>query len=66
MKRVATHFLSDKAKITLFSKLSNFYFDLRPGHPRARQRSENPTPGATGIFESLGVARGGEDGQAWN
>ena len=30
MKRAATHLFRDKAKITLFSKLSNFYFDLRP------------------------------------
>ena len=27
--------------------------------PRARQRSENPTPGATRMCESPGVARGG-------
>ena len=32
--------------------------------PRAKQRSENPTPGATTMCESPGVARG--DGQAWN
>ena len=42
MKRAATHLL---AKIALISKLSNFFFDLRPrgAEPRARQRSENPT-----------------------
>ena len=59
MKRAATQF-------ALFSKLSNFYFGLR--HPRAnpqvRQRSENPTPGATRMCESPGVAWG--VGQAWN
>ena len=53
--------LRDKAKIALFSKLSNFYFDLRPpgADPRAKQRSENPTPGATRMCESPRVARGG-------
>ena len=50
--------LRDKAIIALFSKLSNFYFDLRP--PGAKQRSENPTPGATRMCESPGVARGRE------
>ena len=30
MKRAATYCLRDKAKIAFFSKLSNFYFDLRP------------------------------------
>ena len=59
MKRAATQF-------TLFSKLSNFYFGLRHprANPQARQRSENPTPGATRMCESPGVARG--VGQAWN
>ena len=59
--------LRDKSKIAIiFSKLSNFYFDLIPPgqNPRARQRSENPTPGAIRMCESPGVARG--DGQAWN
>ena len=58
--------LRDKAKIALFSKLSNFYFGLRHpwANPQARQRSENPTPGATRMCESPGVARG--VGQAWN
>ena len=32
--------------------------------PQARQRSENPSPGATRMCESQGMARG--DGQAWN
>ena len=74
MKRAATHLFKRKSENrAFFSKLSNFYFDLRlPGQipradpradPRARQRSENPTPGATGMCESPGVARG--DGQAW-
>ena len=59
MKRAATQF-------ALFSKLSNFYFGLRHpwANPQARQRSENPTPGATRMCESPGVARG--VGQAWN
>ena len=58
--------LRNKAKIALFSKLSNFYFDLRPpwANPQERQRSRNPTPGATRMCKSLGVTWG--DGQAWN
>ena len=67
MKRAATHLFNCKAKIALFSKLSNFYFDLRPpagADPQARQRSENLTPGATRMCESLRIAWG--DGQAWN
>ena len=53
-----------KQKLCFFSKLSNFYFDLRPprADPQARQRSENPTPGATTICESPGLARGGGGG----
>ena len=52
--------LRDKAKIALFLKLSNFYFKTPPGaNPWARQRSENPTPVATRMCESPGVARGG-------
>ena len=69
-KRAATHLFKRQSKIALFSKLSNFYFDLRPPGQtpgtdlRATQRSENPTPGATRMCESPGVARG--DGHAWN
>ena len=69
MKRAATHlFKRQSENRAFFSKLSNFYCDLRtPGaDPWARQRSENPTPGATRICESPGVTRGGGDGQAWN
>ena len=65
MKRAATHLFKRQSKNrVLFSKLSKFYFDLRPpgANPRAdlraRQRSENPTPGATRMCESPGVARG--------
>ena len=61
MKRAATHLFKRQSKNRTFSKLSNFYFDLRPpprADPRARQRSENPTPGATRMCESPGVARG--------
>ena len=58
--------------LLFFSKLSNFYFDFtltsRGADPRARQRSENPTPGATRMLQ---IARGrqregGGGGQAWN
>ena len=62
MKRAATHLFKRKSKNrAFFSKLSNFYLDFRPpprGRPRTRQRSENPTPGATRMCESLGIARG--------
>ena len=59
MKRAATHLFSKNRGS--FSKLSNFYFDLRPpgADPRASQRSQNPTPGATRMCESLVVAPGG-------
>ena len=64
MKRAATQLLKRQSKNRAFFKLSNFYFDSRhPGAtPRARQRSENPTPGATRMCESPGVARGGWSG----
>ena len=68
MKRAATQLFKRQSKnCAFFSKLSNFYFDLRPpGKPRdrsrARQRSENPTPGATRMCKSPGVAGGGGGG----
>ena len=70
MKRAATHLFKRQSKNRVFFfKLSNFYFDLRPpspppphGDPRARQRSENWTPGATRMCESPEVARGGWSG----
>ena len=66
LKELLLSCLRDKAKIAPFSKLSNFYFGLRHprANPQARQRSENPTPGATRMCESPGVARA--VGQAWN
>ena len=56
--------IETKQKSRIFSKLSDFYFDLRLSPPpppprRARQRRENPTPGATRMCESPGVARRG-------
>ena len=56
MKRAAAHLFKRQSKNRAFSKLSNFYFDLRPpgADPQARQRSENPTPGATRMYESQG------------
>ena len=41
--------LRDKAKIALFSKLSNFYFDLRPpgqtpGRPPGKTEERKPDP----------------------
>ena len=49
----------------LFSKLSNFNFDLiTPGRPAGKAGEQKPTPRATRMCESPGVARG--DDQAWN
>ena len=62
MKRAATQlFKRQSENRAFFSKLSNFYFDLKPpeADPRARQRSENPTPGATRIANRGGHPRGG-------
>ena len=44
MKRAATQLLRDRAKIELFSKLSNFYFDLRPplGNPPGKTEERKP------------------------
>ena len=61
MKRAATHLFKRQSENCARAKLSNFYFD--PGPPpgadhRARQRSENPTPGATRMCESPGVWSG--------
>ena len=66
MRRGATHLFKRQAKIELFSKLSNFYFDLRPpgAEPRARQRSKNPTPRATRMCESPGLVWEREDADA--
>ena len=65
MKSAATYLFKKQSKIrAYFSKLSNFYFASRPpranslADPRARQRSENPTPGAIRMCESPGVAGG--------
>ena len=56
MKRAATQLFKRQSKNHVFSsELSNF-------PPRERQRSENPTPGATKMWESPGVARGGWSG----
>ena len=41
------------------------YFDLRPpGRLPGKTEQRNPTPGATKMCESPGIARG--DDQAWN
>ena len=55
--------LKDKAKFALFFQN---YRTFTPS-PRARQRSENPTPGGTRMCESPGVARGGGGcGEGWS
>ena len=60
MKRAATHlFKRQSENRAFFSKLTNFYFDLRsPGHTPGQDRgAKNPTPGATRMCGSPG---GGE------
>ena len=59
---------SNNAKIAPFSKLSNFYFDMRPptADPRARQARENQPQGQLRMCESPGVTPGEDGGQAWN
>ena len=62
MKRAATHLL---AKIALFSKLSNFFYDFRPPEqdkgvktrPQGQLECANPRGSPGG---------GGGNGQAWN
>ena len=67
MKGVATHLFTGRQTTNrTFSKLSNFYFDLRPpgGRPPGKTEERKPDPGSTKMCESPGVARG--DGKAWN
>ena len=52
--------LSDKTKITLFSKLSHFYFDLRP--PGQDRGAKTRPQGQLECANPRGVARG--DGHA--
>ena len=60
MKRAPTHLFKRQSENRAFFKIIELYFDLRPpGQTRARQRSENPTPRASRMCESPGVARGG-------
>ena len=63
MKTAATQFLREKANRALFQNYRTFTLTKTPGanppaDPRSRQGSENPTPGATRMCESPGVARG--------
>ena len=58
MKRAATQLFKRQSKNRAFSKLSNFYFDLRPP---GQDRSENPTPGATRMCKSRQLPGGGQD-----
>ena len=60
MKRAGTQLFERQSKNRTFFKIIELYFDLAPrgANPRARQRSENPIPGATRMCKSPGVARG--------
>ena len=65
MKRAATQLFKSKAKIALFSKLSNFYVDLRPPgqdrgaktRPLGQLECANPrgSPGGGGGMVRLGT-----------
>ena len=57
MKRAATQLFKRQSKNRAFFKIIELL--LRCKTHRARQRSENPTPGATRMCESPEVARGG-------
>ena len=71
MKRAATQLFKRQSKNrAFFQNYRIFILSKTPlanprADPRERQRSKNPTPGATRMCESPGVERGG-DGQAWN
>ena len=68
MKRTATHLFKRQSKNrAFFQNYRTFTLIQDPGttpraDPRARQRSENPTPWATRMCESPGVARGSPGG----
>ena len=77
MTYTATHLFKRQSKIALFSKLSNFYFDLRPPPPPPGQ-TPGQTPGQDrgaktrpqGQLECANPRGsppgGGGNGQAWN
>ena len=61
MKRAATQLFKRQSKNRAFFRIIELLLCFKsPGADlRARERSENPTPGATRMCESPGVARGG-------
>ena len=65
MKRAATQLFKRQSKNHAF--LQNYRTFTLMQDPQARQRSENPTTGATRMCESPGSpGGGGGDGKAWN
>ena len=62
MKRAATHLFKRQSKYHAFSKLSNFYFDLRPpplGQTPGQERGAKTQPqGQLECCKSLGVVGG--------
>ena len=75
MKRAATHLFKRQRKIALFSKLSNFYFDLRPpgkplgrppgkplGRPPGKTEERKPNPRGNKNVRILGGRPGGWSG----
>ena len=65
MKRAATHLL---AKIALFSKLSNFFFDLTPPPPRGADPGQDKGAKTRPQGQLKCANPGGRpgNGQAWN
>ena len=65
MKRAATQFFKRQSKNRAFSKLSNFYFDLRPpGQTPGQDRGAKTRP--LGQLECANPGGRPGDGQAWN
>ena len=66
MKRAATHLFKRQSKNRPFSKLSNFYFDLRPlGQAPGQNRGAKTLPqGQLDCANPRASPKGG-DGQAW-
>ena len=64
MKRAATQLFKRQSKNLAFFKIMELllWFETSRGKPPGKKRSENPTPGATRMCESPGVARGGWSG----
>ena len=67
MKKAVTHLFKRQSKNRAFSKLSNFYFDLRPSPPgKTSSKTEEPKPNPRDNWNvRIPGGRPGGDGQAW-